>query len=405
MAELPSDVLFNIFSRMPVKSLARCRCVSKLWCECINDPYLAIIHGERSSPEEPKPIIYYGHSNPPCIVSFHITKSNETMTLLEDKTNPHKQLFKFNQSHHVTMVRGSCNRLIYASQDHVLDKLSLVVIHPVREECHELPPIDPYVPWPYNQVTQKSSCGLGFDASTNTFKMVCIFSSADQAHPDTLRTTQCTMVHVLGTNSWRKMPPKLPPLSIIGDGVFADGCLYWLNEGAAHPILTCFDVKKEEFRLISRPETTRIDWMLSLRFGELLDLHGEVGYSFHYLDYQIEVWVLKEKEWVMRYVIDFELSFYEHCYIKVGRWNNEGDVSIQIETHPGAGVRWFVYSLKRGLLDEVKIVHEDESRADVFGRERSTGTASIFQRIWTFMNVVFKWLLLFWTCDSTACNG
>ncbi|KAD7478172.1 hypothetical protein E3N88_01308 [Mikania micrantha] len=359
MAELPSDVLFNIFSRLPVKSLARCRCVSKQWCECINDPYLAIIHGERSSPEEPKPIIYYGHSNPPCIVSFHITKSNETMTLLEDKINPHKQ-FRCTQSSRATMVRGSCNGLIYASQDHVLDKLSLVVIHPVRKECHELPPIDPYVPWPYNPVTQKSSCGLGFDASTNTFKMVCVLSSVDQAHPDTRRMTQCTMVHVLGTNSWRKMPPKLPPLSITGDGVFADGCLYWLNKGAVHPLVTCFDVKEEEFRLITRPKTTGISWMLSLRFVELLDLHGEVGYSIYHLNNKIEVWVLKEKQWVIRYVIHLQLPFYaEYYYIKIGRWNNEGDVLIQIQTPPGAKVRWFVYSLKRELLDEVKIVHED----------------------------------------------
>ncbi|KAL8201633.1 hypothetical protein R6Q57_010780 [Mikania cordata] len=307
-------------------------------------------------PQEPKHIIYYGHSNPPCIVSFHITKSNETMTLLEDRTNPHKQ-FKGNQSRRVTMVRGSCNGLIYASQDHVLDKLSLVVIHPVREECHELPPIHAYVPWPYNQVTQKSSCGLCFDASTNTFKMVCIFSSADQAHPDSLITTQCTMVHVLGTNSWRTIP-KLARRSITGDGVFADGCLYWLNKGVVRPLVTCFDVKEEEFRLITDPKTTGIRWMLSLRFVELLDLHGEVGYSIYYMNNKIEVWVLKEKQWVMRYVIDLELPFYERCYIKVRRWNNEGDVLIQIETHPGAGVQWFVYSLKRGLLDEVKIVQE-----------------------------------------------
>ncbi|KAD7478170.1 hypothetical protein E3N88_01306 [Mikania micrantha] len=267
MAELPSDVLFNIFSRLPVKSLARCRCVSKLWCECINDPYLAIIHGERSSPEEPKPIIYYGHSNPPCIVSFHITKSNETMTLVEDKTNPHKQ-FKCNPSRRVTMFRGSCNGLIYASQDHVLDKLSLVVIHPINDSMHHGPCLG-------NQLVAN-------DTKTST-----------------------------SFHHWR--------WRVCGR------MLVWLNKVAAPPLVTCFDVKEEEFRLISRPKTARIRWMFSLQFVELLDLHGEVGYSLYSI-YKIEVWVLKEKEWVMRYVIDLKLPFYASYYIKVGRWNNEGDV-------------------------------------------------------------------------------
>ncbi|KAJ0469115.1 putative F-box domain-containing protein [Helianthus annuus] len=49
---LPSEIIFNILSRMPVKSLARFRCVSKLWCDYIDDPYLKIIH-DQQYPEEP----------------------------------------------------------------------------------------------------------------------------------------------------------------------------------------------------------------------------------------------------------------------------------------------------------------------------------------------------------------
>ena len=64
MAELASDTIFDILSRLPVKSLASFRCVSKPWCAYIYDDYLGILHGERAV-EELTPIMY--DSNLSCI--------------------------------------------------------------------------------------------------------------------------------------------------------------------------------------------------------------------------------------------------------------------------------------------------------------------------------------------------
>ena len=74
MAELASDTIFNILSRLPVKSLAHFRCVSKLWCAYIDDDYFGILHGERAV-EELTPLMY--DPNLSCIVGFDIIKSEE----------------------------------------------------------------------------------------------------------------------------------------------------------------------------------------------------------------------------------------------------------------------------------------------------------------------------------------
>nr|GEX68099.1 zinc finger, CCHC-type [Tanacetum cinerariifolium] len=72
MAELPLDAIFDILSRLPAKSLAHFRCVSKPWCAYIDDDYFGILHGERAL-EELTPIMY--DPNQSSITSFEIIKS------------------------------------------------------------------------------------------------------------------------------------------------------------------------------------------------------------------------------------------------------------------------------------------------------------------------------------------
>nr|GEZ09700.1 hypothetical protein [Tanacetum cinerariifolium] len=200
-----------------------------------------------------------------------------------------------------------------------LSKSSTVIIHPLKKECYELPPLlmrfdtsmfrescglgfdastntlkmvcvllKDYVPQVYPDMVRKNlcmmvhidiktedggrpiqlpplpmrfdtsmfreSCGLGFDASTNTLKMVCVLLKdyVPQVYPDMVRKNPCTMVHVCGTNSWREIP-QVSPYSITDGAVFANGCLHWLvshidikTEDGGRPVIW-FDIEKEEF--------------------------------------------------------------------------------------------------------------------------------------------------------------
>ncbi|CAH1436552.1 unnamed protein product [Lactuca virosa] len=124
LAELPLDVIDEILSRMPLIGYISRR------------PYK------------------------PSILSFLLI--NE----LKEHTPETNSVMEFGCQESL-MVLGSCNGLLYLSQNHGNDMTTLVVIDPLRKERYELPPIDIML-GEYFQ----GSCGLCFDDSTNTFKMV-----------------------------------------------------------------------------------------------------------------------------------------------------------------------------------------------------------------------------------------
>nr|GFC86663.1 hypothetical protein [Tanacetum cinerariifolium] len=99
------------------------------------------------------------------------------------------------------------------------------MVHPLRKECYELPSL----PMCFGKHLGRNSCGLDFDTSTNTWKMMCILLKED-APPDKLdmvKKNLCTLVHLFGTNSWREIP-QLPSYLITGKAIFDNGFLHWL---------------------------------------------------------------------------------------------------------------------------------------------------------------------------------
>ncbi|GJX02581.1 F-box domain containing protein [Tanacetum coccineum] len=199
---------------------------------------------------------------------FHVIKSKQiTGTavhtyVLEPKEGPFLEFLSkkpLSKSSYVQIeVRGSCNGLMCLSQDENNVVTSLVVVHPLRKECYELPPL----PMRFDSSMLRESCGLGFDASTYTLKMVCVLfkECAPINSLDKVTKKLCTMVHVFGTNSWREVA-QVPPYSITNGAIYANGCLHWLvsyldiktEDNSGRPII-CFDVEKEEFGLIDPPK-------------------------------------------------------------------------------------------------------------------------------------------------------
>ncbi|GKA70053.1 hypothetical protein Tco_0776117 [Tanacetum coccineum] len=142
---------------------------------------------------------------------FHVIECKQpgtTRYVLEPKEGPFLEYLRKKPLPKYSIVevevRGSCNGLICLSQDdgHVIT--SLAVVHPLRKECYELPPF----PLRFDRGMDRELCGLGFDNSTNTWKMVCVLlkEHAPVNNPDMVRKNLCTMVHVFGTNSWREIP-------------------------------------------------------------------------------------------------------------------------------------------------------------------------------------------------------
>nr|GEW91892.1 hypothetical protein [Tanacetum cinerariifolium] len=76
-------------------------------------------------------------------------------------------------------------------------------VHTLRKECYELLPF----PLRFGRDMDRESCGLGFDTSINTWKMVYVLLKeyAPPDKPELVKKNLSTMVHVFGTNSWREI--------------------------------------------------------------------------------------------------------------------------------------------------------------------------------------------------------
>ncbi|XP_076934978.1 F-box/kelch-repeat protein At3g23880-like [Bidens hawaiensis] len=377
MAELSSKNMYDIFSRMAVKSLARFRCVSKQFCNYITDPYLETLHAKQATSTDPMLIMFRRLAsdlpNSQCIINFLEHKEEAGSCTQEVTKKPPAMDFMCSND----IILGSCNGLLYSSQRH-RDTINLVVINPLRRECHELPPMKATFHYVHKQKRSRgidreesnrlcvTPSGLGFDESTNTFKMVCVALRKQDKLPnfDQLEEDLCTMVHVLGTDSWRKIP-QVPSFPITGEGVFVKGCLHWLisdeydddREAYLGRTVITFDMAKEEFGVINPPqELPASGWVRE----QLVDLHGELGYVYQIVNRGVEVWVLKERGWVLHCQFEHKLPLL-YGFIKVlGLWNENGDV-LMID-----GRKMLFYNLKsRGLYEVCFEGWEEEPAIDI----------------------------------------
>ncbi|XP_076883349.1 putative F-box protein At4g38870 [Bidens hawaiensis] len=260
--QFPPDTIYQILSRLPIKSLARFRCISKSWLEYINDPYLETIHVE----EEPTPIMFQQHSHVHpnkeekeyCKISFLRAKQLGTSTV-KFRKEPVLQ-FCYTDRNAETLVLGSCNGLILVRYDE--NHLSLALINPLTKRRYNLPPVT--VNYDFgNWFYPLRGTGIGFDDSINTLKTVCIILKGRlHDHPldvNLAREQLCTVVHDSRTSSWREIA-QVPAYPVYGEGVFAHGRLHWQvlsvwvspEEGKK---VVWFDVKMEEFGLIDAPKS------------------------------------------------------------------------------------------------------------------------------------------------------
>ncbi|XP_065617329.1 putative F-box protein At5g62060 [Quercus suber] len=295
MVHFPSDLHFDIVSRLPVKSLLRFKCVSQLWCNMIDDPSLAYMHLTRSV-EEPK-----------MLILDHQTKNPDTSRFTE--------------------VAGG----FLKADMKLVTKQEVIALPPHRASY-----------------TSMSKYGLGFDSSTNTYKVVRVFSRGGSFNMG-------ADVYTLGTSSWRPIS-KGPLCRLAGRPIFACGALHWFvhhyvdRDALKGKYIVSFDVGKEEFGWISPPKF--------YSSSHLLDLGGNLAMVDRSFDSHIEIWVMKEykkKEWVKEYKIDIypPLGISDSSLVEViGLWEF-GEILLRNRES------FISYNLKTGVKRYIEILGHD----------------------------------------------
>ncbi|WOH08640.1 hypothetical protein DCAR_0728084 [Daucus carota subsp. sativus] len=342
MDEIPVCIMFNILSKIPTKSLLKLRCVSKSWLKIIDDPFLCHLNIHSASADPQTPLILPKFTKFINNVRICAAYDNEA----DDRMIHAGKIPMAEINVNGCCSFGSCNGLLYFAEYCYDEKI--LVLNPLRNQLRLLPPIS----FPPNddflalmkhygdpEESPVNAYGLGFDSSTNNFKMVCILQN----------TGECmgTVVHNLGSNSWRKIS-SVPRYPIHGKPVFVHGFLHWMLSPLRQfygdlPVdqnIISFDVCTEEFQVIPHPgilSENIEEFELIDCYGhfKLFDMSNDLAVAdISMRDKDIDIWVMDyaKKEWSRVYNIrlaeTLASAYNEICVYAIACVYNDNDIGV-----------------------------------------------------------------------------
>ncbi|KAK9285575.1 hypothetical protein L1049_024770 [Liquidambar formosana] len=180
----PQEVLTEIFTRLPIKSLLRCTSVCKSWYSLIKNPSFITTHLNSNT----SPLLLLRH----CTENYEEDRyslhfDNDTLDLYSKLDCPFKSFTGYFK------IVGYCHGLLCLSDCHI------------EPTFLWNPSIRVYVTLPKPSVTFGSHgphtvvLGFGFDSLTNDYKVVRIVSIDSNG----VRYSQEVEVYTLSTGAWR----------------------------------------------------------------------------------------------------------------------------------------------------------------------------------------------------------
>ncbi|KAL3515943.1 hypothetical protein ACH5RR_022845 [Cinchona calisaya] len=248
--DLPRELVSNILSRLPVKTLVQSTSVSKLWYSLIKNPSFLKSHLTSSISKLTDNYILItpkSYSNDPVLSFF---ADDNDYSFVSNVKIPFQTRSK------TINIVGSCNGLVcftdyvdaaYGGDVYLFNPL-INKLRMLRSEysC--------YCDWMEKNFSVYPVLGFGFCESQNDFRVVRILYSA---HHVEKKLRPRVEVYSLKSGKWRSVKAKIDHLMFRGCNAFVDGCLYWVACVRARERVSWvmwFDLKDEVFREVEMPE-------------------------------------------------------------------------------------------------------------------------------------------------------
>ncbi|XP_026382757.1 putative F-box protein At1g32420 [Papaver somniferum] len=282
------DIVCDILSRLPAKSIVRFKCVSKYWCTLIQDPYFSDLHFTRSKtckrllfivpPLKSQPKNRTAVTNykeyPVCFKTADLLSEGKGRVLSTIHTIRRSKSFQCSE------ILGAVNGLICFIEDS--EDAACIFNISTRE----------VTPWIISTLRDDAEYfpfahGLGFDPATNQYKVICIWEAVKEEGGHTIFGPIVCEVLTLGDNSWRRIDevPSLPfRYRLASPSVYVNGSIYWLpdmiesdnmKDGDIMFILA-IDVGSQKFRKIRIPKFI-VDQCFHCHYGSLFEQRGRLS--------------------------------------------------------------------------------------------------------------------------------
>ncbi|XP_059629761.1 F-box protein CPR1-like [Cornus florida] len=216
---LPHDVLIDVLTRLPIKTLIRCACVCKSWYSLVTNPSFITTHLNVSSNNSNDLVlirsVYGDDANQ---VNYSLLRcENEVLCDYAKLELPLKT-----DNNHYLRIMGSCNGLVCLSHDYVL-----YLWNPSIRKTIALPPL---------RVNFQShgafvhTIGIGYNAQTDDYKVIRIvyLHKTNNFQPPAEID-----IFSLSTGTWRNISHLGPP-HIINQWalpVYLNGAAHWISYG------------------------------------------------------------------------------------------------------------------------------------------------------------------------------
>ncbi|PIA39459.1 hypothetical protein AQUCO_02600127v1 [Aquilegia coerulea] len=273
---LPEVILIEILLRLPVRTLLRCKCVSKDWFELLSSQYFVQLH------------LNHAHAN-----SIVVFTSGERYSLVvgrsfEYERNGIKTCYKTEFPYYTSVV-ASCNGFV-CLWDYCQ---SLVILcNPATREhikvrhCLKIHP-------------SRFSLGFGHDPVTNTYKVVAIKNARYSCTLDD--GSGEAYVYTLGTKKWRKFSTSTS-LCLFGvyNVPYVNGALHWMFQSKTPVKTQCadsiiaFHLGKEEFREIPWIQTSIANQSYQTEEVCLGELQGCLSLFYTSYNGVTHIWSMKD---------------------------------------------------------------------------------------------------------------
>ncbi|XP_059660175.1 F-box protein CPR1-like isoform X2 [Cornus florida] len=299
---IPGDVLSDILTRLPLKTLIRCTSVCKPWHTLLTNPSFITKHLNQSRFNNKELLLVRIHSD---------SDDKEHYALRYDDNHlfsEYAQLefpLKSSSCNHYFRIIGCCNGLICLSDDQFSYTNNLFLWNPFIRKTMRLPPVRVTV---QTHGLFKHSIGFGFDSITDDYKVVRIVHLENHKKPPEID------IFSLSTGTWRDISHVALPHTIIDERApqaFLKGAAHWIASSSDAKLIVSFHMGCEEFGQIMLPHNImahanqlQILGFRVAKFQDSLALIHLTGAK----DKPCCIWVMKEygvaESWTKQFNID-----------------------------------------------------------------------------------------------------
>nr|ARD08038.1 S-locus F-box protein [Solanum peruvianum] len=316
MKNLCDDMLINILLRIPVKSLIRFKCISKILYDLIQSSIFINLHRNRSIIKDELLLLKRSikvapleYNNVLSFLSGHDDNINDLKPVYPDLYIPR---LTSRHGHRCYETIGPCNGLIVLT-----DFDAIVLFNPATRNYRALP-LSPFKRKVRFHRSMRGGLGFGYDWIANDYKFVKlseIFRDPPQWHPNEDRE-KTVEIYDLNIGSWRVFDydcEELPSVHWLPCfEIFYKGAYHW-SAYAETPIILCFDMTSETFRGIYKmphtchPYDAKIYSLVILNESLTLICYAGKQTVLDPIRDLTDIWVLKEygvyESWIKKYTI------------------------------------------------------------------------------------------------------